>query len=634
MRLRARATRTKRERESKQTHTLSVWVFDLVGYAREVMGYEPTEGQARILRDVGETYRAQFERRDYLAGTLAADKLTVWAPGQEIRNWFRIESGHGFGKTKVVATIVNHAFDCLPSVVGYTIATDWQALEDKLWKEIIGDRQGKNLPGRILAGKLRLTRGAKHWIQARATSNAKGKGKDRIHGVHAPYWCFAVDEADAVEPYAFDAIKSNTTGGIGVVILIGNPRRRSSRFYKLRTDSRVRNYRFSSLDHPNVRQGYEVIPGGGITRGWVVDMVVGHCSVAGWVPPETVAAGDEAVERYGRNFDRGDDHTFAASWYTVDRPDGTAGVPVLRPDDEFLYQVLGIPPTGSTTNTLISYGRVENARHAGAEGPLSADGVSHAFDLPLLFGMVPGSPDDLARVTLGVDVARYGLDKGTVYVRFRGRVWRWAQISGQDEDAYIAAIRNAVAFCRAVSLRPIPSPGKPAPVVRPLERVDVRIDNGGGWATALIRALKTSGELEELAPTWVVVEFLSNSRAVGKAEDGVTDATEKYDDLVTQLYAEAGEALSDLRLGGPGFDAPDTLDADLCERKFRFRLRGSRERRKLEDKDDYRTEHGRSPDDGDGAALALGRDSLFVGQRTHRLGSAARPKRARAAGRR
>lgn len=630
--LRARAVQTKRVREAAATRSLSAYVFDVAGYAVRFMGYDPWAGQRTILDDISRSYEEQFERADYMAGRITAADLKVWTPGTPIRNFFRVESGHGFGKTKLVSTVVNHAFDTLPSVEGYTFATDWEALRAKLWKEIIGDRQGKGLPGVILEGALRLRRSAKHWIQARATTNAKGRGKGRLQGVHGAFYCFVVDEADEVEPYVFDAINSNTTGGIGVVVFIGNPRSRASRFYRMRTDPRVHNYRFSSLTHPNVEQGREVIPGGGVSREWVDTMIAEHCTTVGYVPAETAAEGWRAVEAYGLAFDP-DEYTFAAPWHAVTLADGTSAIPVLRGDDAFLYQVQGIPPKGSTSNTLIAYGRIEGARTRGAAGTdsaayrLLADGVTHADDLAELDGMPAGSPDDLGRVTLGVDVARFGTDRGTIYVRFRGRVWRAAEIAGQSEDAYLRAILATVSTLAAAALAPLPVPGKPVAVARPLTSVHVRVDNGGGYGTALIRALTTSAELDALAPAWLVTEVLNNAAPVGKAGDGVTDAVQLFDNLGTQLYVAAGEALADLRLGGVGFDVPDTLDVDLAERHFIFRLRRARERKALEKKSDFRDRHGRSPDDGDGLALALAPDSVLAGQRRHVLGTEAGGKR-------
>jgi len=630
LQLRAKATRTKRARESKAVHELSRYLFDLNGYARNVLRYEPwgggvdapedEQGQTAILEAIALAYRKQFERRDFEAGLLAEADLRYYVPGEVIRNFFRIESGHGFGKTTVVATVVNHAFDTLPTVEGYAFATDWPALRDKTFKEVFKQRGGKGLPGTMLKGQLRLRRSPKHWIQARATSDAKGKGKERVHGLHAPFWLYVVDEADGVEKYVFEAINANTTGGIGVVVMIGNPKRRTSTFYRMRTDPRVWNFRFSSLTHPNVRAGREVIPGGAVARSWVRNMIEGdgsdegHCSVVGFVPLEVEAQGWAAAERWAAEF-RPDALTFAVDWYRLRDADGASRLPVLEPDDDFLYQVLGVPPIGGTTDTLIPWGRVELARKRG-KGAVASDGVTPLEFVGDVLGAVGGSIDDPHRATIGVDVALYGDDKGTVYVRFRGRTWRFAAIQGQDANAYASAVVNAAKLCRELSLRPLPHPTR-GEVVRELSTVVVRVDATGGYGAALVSKLVDMAGLEDVAPDWEVVEVNFGAAPRGTTPDGA-DAAQAYDNLVTQVYDAAGEALRELALGGPGFAAPEALDGDLAERRYTWRQRGRRNRKALAQKEAYRAEFQRSPDDGDGFGLANVPDDAVSHQRRHR----------------
>ena len=62
-------------------------------------------------------------------------------------------------------------------------------------------------------------------------------------------------------------------------------------------------------------------------------------------------------------------------------------------------------------------------------------------------------------------------------------------------------------------------------------------------------------------------------------------------------------------------DVPPALEVDLCERKFKWVKAGpadvKRDVKKLESKDDFRKRYHRSPDEGDGCALACAPDYVF-----------------------
>jgi len=64
--------------------------------------------------------------------------------------------------------------------------------------------------------------------------------------------------------------------------------------------------------------------------------------------------------------------------------------------------------------------------------------------------------------------------------------------------------------------------------------------------------------------------------------------------------------------------APGALQADLCERLYKWVKAGpeevKRDVKQLESKDDFRKRHHRSPDDGDGCALACAPDYVFIRQ--------------------
>lgn len=607
-------------------------------YIRDVLGWNPWSGQRQIIEDVRRSYVAQFDRRDFMRGDATAEEIEararernrraeengetpidldpetgefrpVWMPGDgKPANVFRVESGHGFGKTKLVAGLVNHAFDTFPTMAGIVYGTDWAALRDKPMREVFRDRRGKGLPGRMLEGNLRVHLSTDHFIQARSTSDSKGRGKDRLHGTHPEFWCYLVDEADAVEAFVFDAIEANRTGGIGIVLLIGNPRRRNSRFARMKGRPGVRSYRFSTHEHPNVVSGREVIPDA-VDREWVRGMIQSHCQV--------VSAADDSKD------------VFRLEWYTVEGPDGEPVVPWLEPDDEYRYMVMGIPPRNATENTFVSAGVYESAlmRGQGIPGMGSApvaygyDGFTAAADVEQLYGLPSDAIDHPGRLTVGVDVARWGTDRATVYARFRGRVWRSAALAQSDTDEILAALDRLVSEVRRIAAKPfamLVDKGREKPVRFPLAEVVVRVDNTGGGGSGVVDGLtkNTKGTPREgLGITAVEVVF--GKAAAGQDLDGENDARAVYRDLVTQMYAFSAEALKGLRLGGAGRFVPEVLEAELTDRRFGWSKTKSVERKKIEAKDKFKERHeDRSPDDGDGAVLALCHDDAFSGSRT------------------
>lgn len=481
--------------------------------------------------------RQLHERKDWEEGRLAGHHLQHWRPGEAIKNRLRIEAGHTVGKTKLSSGLVNHFFDCFAPSIIYTFAPSREQIRDLLWKEIKTDRRGKGLPGRIYELRLRIS--DNHFAKGTATNNAGGTGTTRIHGQHGEYLMFVLDEAEGIPDFVWGAVDSMASGGICIVLMLANPQTRSSKFHKQKSLSTVRNFRISCVQHPNVLQGREVVPGA-VKRGYVEEMVEKHCQVLALHDP--------------------DEHSFDLPFPVwVDGKELPPGT-ILKPNAEFLFRVLGIAPANIADNALVSVGRFEAACRR--EAPDS----------------------DRTRARLGVDVARYGKDFGTLYAFHAGRAWRAGQLWKQDSFAYWEAVRTvALAFPEEVT------------------SLHARVDAGGGFGSGVIDLLNADAELAERFPDFRVVEVHFN----GAPYDGAA-----YDDLATEMYAEAAESLKGIRLDNP----PETLEADLCERHYRWVNRQGVARKKLESKDDFKKPQrlGRSPDDGDGLVLALAPDHILA----------------------
>lgn len=518
--------------ESLSPSDIERYLKDPAAYISEKLDWEPWvgtddhPGQTQIIDAYSLALRKQIERHAFEDGTLSEGALTVWTPGSVIQNRIRVPAGFTVGKTRLASGLVNHFFDCFAPSIVYTFAPSWFQIHDLLWKEIKTDRTGKGLPGRIL--DLELDRGHDHFAKGRATSNSGALGRERIQGQHGPYLMFVLDEAEAIDDYVWDAVDTMTSGGIvTIVLMLANPRTRVSRFHKEASRVDTVTVRISELDHPNVVQGRSVIDGP-VRRDFVDKMLTDHCA--------TVAEHDP------------DYHTFEVPW----RPG------IFRPDSQCLLEVLGIAPVDVADNTVIPVGRFE--------------------------GATKREPDnyDPTSARMGVDVALFGRDMGTLYLRHAGAVKRLEQFDGLDYMHQAMAIKRHALELKRAGVRSL----------------HIRIDAGGGFGQGVAEALYYDAEMEALFPDlrYILVHF-------GSAPyDGTS-----YADLVTEMYFEAAESLRGLAV----LDPPTALEADLCERTWEPRNSRAVRVRKLEDKTGFRKRIGRSPDDGDGFVLAVAPDHLF-----------------------
>lgn len=250
-----------------------------------------------------------------------------------------------------------------------------------------------------------------------------------------------------------------------------------------------------------------------------------------------------------------DHHTFEVDW-----KDG-----IFLPNNEFLFRVMGIAPSASSADTFAPVGRYENAvKKELKEYPEEGDG-------------------SVKLATIGIDAARYGDDVGTIYLRLGDNVTRQARISKQDGwEYYVRAKELCYNLPESVT------------------HVEVRVDGGGGYGSTVIDNLKRETELSEMFEQFSVHEVMFNSA-------DVYDPTQ-FADLATEMYYHAGEALRILRIKNPA----NSLKADLCERKYRYVKKGGRDVKRLAPKEEFRREHKRSPDDGDGFVLAVAPSYLFT----------------------
>lgn len=515
--------------------------YDPVGYVKKFLNWEPWQGidakhpgQVEILDACALAVRQQYERREYQNGNLKLEELTVWKPDDPIKNWIRVESGNGVGKTKMISGFVNWGFDCFNSIV-YTFHLSATQDEVTTWKEIGRDRRNKGLPGRPLTTKIHLS--ADRFAISRNPSNAGGTGEENTKGQHNEFLFFVIDEADGAKDFIFDGIETMESGGIAVVLMTANPRSRSSRFHRIKRQSYVKSLRISSLYHPNVVEGKEKIHGA-VTRGFIQKQLEKHkCT---------------AVEKHDPKL-----FTFKLDFEVVVRdvkyPAGT----IWQPTAGFMTTVLGICPPNAHDKTVISQGIYEEACNRVPQG------------------------GDVTQARVGVDGARSGVDKGTIYIRWQDAVWRAAELDDSPTEVYIDEIKKP---CLLLKEKGVTS-------------LHIRVDSAYG--SGVIDGLRIDADLQEAFADFQVFEVHFGSSASNQRD---------YDNIITELYFETAETLESVCILNP----PETLEVDLTEREYDWINRAGKTRKILEQKKVFKKRTGgRSPDDGDGLVLAVGPDYCF-----------------------
>lgn len=511
---------------------------------------EKHPGQLEILQAIARCIRQQIEKRDYEKGLLKEKDLKFWKPGETIKNWFRVESGNGIGKTKMLSGTVQYGFDCFDSVV-YTFHTS--ATQDELttWAEIGQDRGGKGLPGRLLKTKIELS--ANRFAVSRSTSDAKGQGEERTKGKHKPFLFFVVDEADGVPEYVFKAIETMESGGISVVLMTANPRSRKSKFHRIKKYSYVKTFRISSLFHPNVVQGKEVIPGA-VKRDFIEKQMEKGVEIVHAHAPDDKT---DCTNVKHKKFHVPKEFTFELPYPVKIGEKIYLPGTIFKPKPDFMTTVLGITPPNALDKTIISVGVYEAA-----------------------CARVPeGGDETIARV--GVDSARSGGDKGTVYIRWQDAVWRSCELASAKTEEYIEAIATE---CLKLKDKGVTS-------------LHIRVD--AAYGSGVIDGLRIHAELKEAFTDFQVFEVHFGSSAYNRRD---------FDNVATEMYYETAEALLGLSI----LDPPESLEIDLTEREFKYINRAGKTRKILEPKDDFKKRNsGRSPDDGDGFVLAVAPDYCF-----------------------
>jgi len=192
----------------------SKYVFDPIGWSRDIVGFKPDKWQAEMMKD--------FIEHKFLA----------------------ISTGTGVGKTCALSILIWFFLSTRPFPKVPCTAPTGHQLFDVLWAELAKwQRQSKLLREsfRWTQKKITFNGHEEEWFAVARTSRPQpGKiSAEALQGFHADHLLFVVDEASGIPDQIMNAVDGAITTPGAYVILTSNPTRRSGYFYRTITDKRL-----------------------------------------------------------------------------------------------------------------------------------------------------------------------------------------------------------------------------------------------------------------------------------------------------------------------------------------------------------------------------------------------------------
>lgn len=184
-----------------------------------------------------------------------------------------VPSGHGIGKTWLMARIALWFLYCHYPAKVITTAPTWNQVEKLLWSEISKAHSSSlhGLKGRILLTQLKIE---DDWFaigfSTKGTNAEKEYGAPKFQGYHSPNMLIILDEGTGVDHAIWLAAETLITGDNNKIVAIGNPTSPSGDFYNACASPLWHKVNVSSFDHPNVKQNKIIVPGA-VTREWIED---------------------------------------------------------------------------------------------------------------------------------------------------------------------------------------------------------------------------------------------------------------------------------------------------------------------------------------------------------------------------
>jgi len=180
-----------------------------------------------------------------------------------------VESSFGVGKSVSAAAIAMWWLTTHDPAVVVTIAPTFAQIQGIIWAYIRDKGRKAELPGTILEAPRWKINDAR-WAVGVSPRRANDTDLASLQGRHNPNLLVIMDEAAGLPRPVWDVVQGLAVGGDNRILAIGNPIEQAGPFWDATNHPNWNSIRISSLEHPNVISGQELIPGA-VTRAWVDD---------------------------------------------------------------------------------------------------------------------------------------------------------------------------------------------------------------------------------------------------------------------------------------------------------------------------------------------------------------------------
>jgi phage terminase large subunit len=197
-----------------------------------------------------------FEQR---LGVLMYDKLAEILESVRDNPLTLVYSANGVGKTHLAGGLPVWWLECFdPSVVLIT-GSSFPTIKNTILPRTRNYLRTAEVFERE-PNKTELWLSDTHFLTARTATDP-----ENIAGVHSPNLLQIVEESSGVDDAIFSAMQGNATGNNSRQVHLGNPLRPTGKFYENIRNKAGKVIQISAFDHPNVKEGREIIVGA-ITR--------------------------------------------------------------------------------------------------------------------------------------------------------------------------------------------------------------------------------------------------------------------------------------------------------------------------------------------------------------------------------
>jgi len=450
-----------------------------------------------------------------------------------------VKASHAIGKTMTAAVALSHWYDCWARHIGYVTAPTWDQSFGLTFKQLKSLRRAKNLPGLILERIIKdadKNREGDHYV--RALNAEKGEG---FQGEHSAPILIVIEEGPGVPKYIWDAIGGLMTTPSCRVFAIGNPTDEATEFGLASESSLYHAMSISALNHPNITAELKCedapIPEA-VRLLWLKEMLEKECEQVD--SPSEESFFFVALPEIEKAL-RGQPADLAHQWHYM-------------PTAYFQGRVLGEFPTQADQQVIPK---------------------SWLKFQPALTWLGSDLPE------IGCDVARFGDDRTTVFVRRGPCLLKGSEIRKMDTVEVATACKDE-ALEAAQNYKPEATKEEQERIAK---RLRIKIDVTGGLGAGP----------RDLLKSWGYNAISVNSSEKAKDE-------EQYKNVRSELWFEMRERARTKRLDLSRLrkDIRERLEREFSAPKYK-----APGKKVVEDKAQMKARLGYSPDLADGANLTF-----------------------------